>query len=791
MLRNRILPLFATTALVAVAGTASAQLLSGTSTTAVLMTSNTVNITPTFLTGANWNISGGPAIEISGTGAAIISLQTGATVSGTSNNGAIMMRPNNAITAVTVNNSGTIVNLTTNGAAISTTLGTGQPVTVNNVGTISGSINTGNGIDTINNQGGTINGALLLDAGNNIVTVNGGAVNGAVTTLGGDDNLTVSGNGVLTGAVDLGDGANLATVTGGTSRVVGAFVTGGGADILNLVSGGYVSGTINLGSGSNILNISGTTAYTTRGNITNASAVNISNTTVTINHTLGSTTSLSGNAASKVIFNQNATLSGAVTSSGTIQVGAGAILAADTMNINGGLLTVDVASSTSAGRLNLAGGATTAPNTRLFINMLNLANTTVASGTVVTAIQGNAASSATLVNAAKEGVFTFRAVSSGNNVSVTIGRVSASTVVEGDANKSLANAFESLTPGQVTGTLSVIQGQINTARSASAVNDVLDSLNPSLSGMGAASVAVTNATGAQLSNRMASLRQGIATGSANPSGNVWIEGFGTSNEQDDKKGNRGYESTGAGVTLGADTTALMPGTTVGAAFSYGSTNVESNSTNRAETDIESYIITGYGSRELNDGVFVNGQLGVGMNGYEMERVIPGVGTAKASPDGLQVTAKAEVGRDIAMNGWKLTPIAGAQYTHLKVDSYTETGVGNAGLTVKPGNMDALDVSLGGRVAYDLDVAGGTLTPSVRAALSNRIGDTSMDSSNRFLGGGSTFSTAGLEADRTTLNVGTGLMFGATGGTEFSADYDATLRDSLTGHAFKLKARMPF
>jgi outer membrane autotransporter protein len=302
---------------------------------------------------------------------------------------------------------------------------------------------------------------------------------------------------------------------------------------------------------------------------------------------------------------------------------------------------------------------------------------------------------------------------------------------------------------------------------------------------------VTNATGGQVSNRLASLRQGVATGKDTATKHFWVEGFGTKNDQDDKKGVRGYESTGGGITFGVDTDTLVDGMNVGAAFSYGLTKVESNAVFKNDTDIDSYVLTGYASKNLSNDVFVNGMVGIGANSYDIERVIAGVGTAKASPDGWQGTVKAEVGRDFKAGGWKLTPLAGAQYTHLKVDSYTETGVGAAGLTVDPEKLNAFDLSLGGRAGYDFDVAGGTLTPVLRAGVTTRAGDTALDSTSRFIGGGSAFATPGIKADRTSFNLGTGVTFANVGGTEMSADYDANLNDSATGHAVKLKVRIPF
>ncbi len=781
--------LLATTALVAVAATASAQTLyTGTSSSQAVLTG--ANPSATFVTGASWTTVATPSVVISGSGDAILNIQAGAGVTANSNTLSVINISGTSAN-VSIINAGTISGIGASAtSAISASTATASS-TITNTGAISGSINLLGGNDVVtNNTDGTINGAVVLGAGNNTLTINGGTITGNVTATTGNDTLTMTG-GLLNGNVDLGAGTNVATLSGGTLN--GNLLAGGANDILHL-TGGTVSGTIDLGAGTNAVNISGSTPFSTLGTISNIGAMNISTTTATFNHALSGLTNLTANETSQAIFNVTTTLSGALNSSGTVQIGSANTVTAATANLTGGLLRIDVASSTQAGRLVLTGG-TAISGTQIHLRML--ANSGVInSGTALTVIDGTTAAttSATLANAAQEGVFTYnlgRGGAGSSDLIVTIGRVSASSVVAGEANKSIANAFESLAPGQITGTLATVQNQINMATSAAGLTNVLESLNPSLDGMGAASVGVTNATGGQISNRLASIRQGVATGNEAAKQHVWVEGFGNTSEQDDKDGARGYESTGGGVTFGADTDTIMDGMNVGAAFSYGKGNVESNSANRAETDIDSYVLTAYGSKDLGNAIFVNGQVGVGMNKYEMERVVAGVGTAKASPDGWQGTAKAEIGRDFDVSGFKLTPMAGAQYTYLKVDNYTETGVGAAGLNVDPNSLNAFDLSLGGRAAYDVAMGGGVLTPNLRAAITTRAGDTGLDSTSRFIGGGTSFATPGIEADRTSFNLGTGLTFGTAAGAEFSGDYDAKLTDSATGHAFKVKARMPF
>jgi outer membrane autotransporter protein len=833
--------LLATSALVAVAAGANAQSYGGVSTSQVLTSATGLN--QQFLSSATWQVANVPAVEISGTGAVVISVSTGGTVSSSAITGTIAVQANTGVTGVTINNSGTLVNSNANGVVVSSTATMAGGVTsvtlvVNNTGTISGSttngsIRAGGGNDTINNQGGTIRGLIDLGAGNNIVTINGGSVTGNITTAGGVDTFTLSNGGAVTGDVNLGAGNNIVNISGSTltgglttginddtvnlatgtitsnvdlsdgnntlnvsnSTISGSLTTGTGTDAVTLLNG-KVSGTIDLGTGTDTLNISGTTAFSTFGAVSGAENVNVSATTVNLNHGLsGASTIRLANGSTVNVNSSFATAAaGTIISSGTLRIGAGNTVSAATVNLNGGILAIDVASATSAGRLIVGSAATGIGATSYTINLASTANF-IASGTALTIVDGSA--SATLgandLTSTQKGVHTFSLATGGGgqDIILTIGRVSTSTLTTDDDAKTIANVLDTL-GNSVTGTLVNVQSAITAATSAAGVDAILESLTPGLDGIGATSVGIGQATAGQISNRLASLRTGVATGDALATRNLWVEGFGATSTQDENNGQDGYDSTGAGLTVGVDSDALIDGYNVGAAFTYGVGNVESDSGNNAETDINSYTASLYGSRVLDNGVFVNGQFALGMNNYEMERTVSSVGKAKGETDGLQTSLKGEVGRDFAHENWTLTPVVGAQYTYLDVDGYTETGAGAANLIVKPDALNAIDLTASARAAYTVALGdGSTLRPNVRAGVTTRVGDTNLDATSRFTSAATTFSTPSVEADRTSFNLGAGLLLGSASGVDVSADYDADVRSSYTGHTGKLKLRVAF
>lgn len=779
--------LSATTAFIAAASAANAAttLVEGTTYTSTTYTTGTddiVNVSGSTVISA----TGNPAIIISNT-AGSFSLNTSAStiLRSDSVTGTIgLADDHNVTTGVTIHNSGSIINTLAGGAAISLTTanvdGNAASATIINTGTISGSIN------------------FSSAATGNSLTNNGGTISGAIEGSNGDETLNLNG-GSYTGNINLRNGTNTVTVSGSTLN--GNYTGGTGDDIITLVNGG-VSGTMNFGTGTaDRLYISGTTAFTTKGAITGLEVLGVSGTTANLNHAVTGT----GGDMTNVVVSANGTLNindtqgfgaAAISNNGVLNITSGTTTADTYAGTTGSNLGITITSNTNAGnsgKLVLTTGGADLSGTSLTISFRDAGF--IASGTTFTLVDGaNTSQLQGTLLASNTGVYRLSTelFNTNQDIRLVVGRVSTSSVVSSQSGKAIANVLDVL-GSNASNTLNTVQGVIGAQTTAAGVDRVVESLAPGIDGIGAASVGVTQATGNQVSNRLASLRtRSVATGDAIGNDHLWIEGFGNTVSQDDKNGNKGYDANGGGFTVGMDTDTLLKGVTTGASLSYGRSTVDSNASSNASTDIDSYVGTLYGSTVLDQGVFVNGQLGLGYNNYQSERTVIGVGTAKADFDGFQGTAKVETGKDFAYQAYTFTPLAGVQYTYLNMDSYTETGAGGANLTVNPEDINALDLSLGGQAAYTMPLAdGGTFKPSVHAKYIYAAGDTNLQTTSRFTGGGTAFNTTGVKADRSGVNLGAGLLLTTAAGADFSLNYDADIRDSLTGHAGQLKARWAF
>lgn len=820
---SRNLKLLASTAFVAAASVGHAADTTTSSTTTIANTDATNYISSSVVVSTTGI---GPAIVISGTGTgdlgdALLGVSSSAVLRSDSVTGTVSLGADAAVSGtLTIVNEGSIINTLAGGSAISTTatqIGAQPAVVITNSGTISGSIDngtgdltytntgthtgaintTGTGTDTITVNGGTQTGDISLGDGANNLTVSASTFTGDYTGGTGADTVTINNDSTVTGNIALSTGTDALDVS--NSRINGNVTSGNGVTTVTLYNS-VVSGTMtdSQAGDSDVLNINGTDSFTTLGAISGFEDVNI-NTDMTINHGLAGAATVDIASGKTVTVNNSFQATGALTNNGTLNIAGGKSVQADSYSSTGGILGIGIVSSnTTTGRAQLIlDSATTSAATSFTINVASTSGY-IANGTSYTIVDGGGGGNASgTLTTASAGVYTFSLQENGTNsddLDLIIGRVSTSSVVAGADNQAAANVLDNL-GADATGELATLQGVIGSQSTSTGVQNVLESLVPSIDGAGAASVNMAVDAGNQVSNRLASVRSngyGVATGDAMANQHMWVQGFGSVVEQDDKNGARGYDASSAGMSFGVDTDTLVDGMTTGAAFTYGKGNVDSNASGGASTDIDTYALTGYGSRVMDNGVFVNGQLGFAYNQYDMERTVSGIGLSKGDTNGWQATAKVETGRDYAVGGLTMTPLASLQYTYLDMDSYTETGAGGASLYVDPESMSTLDAGLGGEMSYAMPLNdGGTLKPSVHAKYIYRMGDDSMGTTSSFVGGGAAFSTSGVKSDRSSLNVGAGMLLTTVGGTDLSINYDADIRSSLTGHTGQLKARWAF
>lgn len=653
-----------------------------------------------------------------------------------------------------------------------------------------------------------------------VVTVNDLInITGAVTTdTVNQGTLTFSGNSTVTGAIGL-TGARLRAINGGAA---GATVTLTGGDVFVVDLDFTSTGTISLGSATTVTN--GIDFAGSDGTLSLGAGVSI---TGAINNT--------GAAGGNVTFAGSSNLAGSLGAANvlgtltlngaTTTVAVTGSIRADTLNLNGNSLTATttatlaggaeiinatITSATTNGKLTATGIAIIPATTTL--NITVTASDFIASGTQFTIVDGaggggQVADIATITDNSTQLSFT-QVITNNDDLIITASRsvTYTTTVPVGSTASAAATTLTALNDAGSTGDLATVlaglDGLIGTAQAAAIL-----STTPEVSGgAAAASFSAQGETLGTVSARLgdvragldSSLDQGVATGFA--TGNrfkgvgIWLRGFGSHSDQDKREGVDGYKADTFGAAVGADRRLLEDRLTLGLAYAYAASDVNSTGERGGNgTDVTSHQATAYGSYDLGRW-YAEGMINLAYNDYDSARLVS-IGTinrtAKGDYQGWQYGAKIAGGYNIGSGPLVFTPMMSLQYSHLDLDGYTETGADSLNLIVNSENFDQVRSSLGARMAHNLKSGVGGIKLELHAAWLYDLVTDKQEFTSAYSGGGAAFKTEGAEPARHGANIGASITLHSTGNVSLSANYDAEIKDRYISHNGMFTARYSY
>ncbi|WP_425361071.1 autotransporter domain-containing protein [Candidatus Tisiphia endosymbiont of Stenodema calcarata] len=261
----------------------------------------------------------------------------------------------------------------------------------------------------------------------------------------------------------------------------------------------------------------------------------------------------------------------------------------------------------------------------------------------------------------------------------------------------------------------------------------------------------------------------------------------------------GYKAKSAGGILGFDALAnenLM----IGAAVSIVRTDMKYKDYKIGEkTNINTVMLSIYGSQQLDKNFFVQGLVSLGSNKIKNSdpRKVPtsrnasGQQIAKASYDSLSYGGQVLFGYNAKMSdSMSLIPMAGIRYTGSSDEGYKETGTDNANKVVAKKTNNKVEAVLGTRFAVSVDTSGITVMPEAHAFVSQKLFGSSGKVSAKLDGMTSSFATRSDKEAKTLFNLGLGVTAKA-GNMEYGAGYDAYLASKYVGHQGTLKVRVNF
>jgi len=194
----------------------------------------------------------------------------------------------------------------------------------------------------------------------------------------------------------------------------------------------------------------------------------------------------------------------------------------------------------------------------------------------------------------------------------------------------------------------------------------------------------------------------------------------------------------------------------GVLFDYNHTDAKTDS-NGSKTTVDSYS-PGLFATYFDHGFYANGLFSFGYNNYSNTRDISFAGeTASSHPSGQQYVGDLDFGYDFHPDKhWVVGPTVGVTYTHLNIDSFTETGAPGANLAVNSQSADSLRSRLGGHVIYQTNTGDVLLQPNLTAMWQHEYLDSSSgitSSFNDFSSSPFTINTAAPSRDSALIGCG--------------------------------------
>lgn len=670
----------------------------------------------------------------------------------------------------------------------------------------------GTGVDKVYVRGGTITGSISLDAEADELHVSGGIVNSYIDTGAGNDVINLTGGTINAPGLNVGAGDDTINFSGTGSAVVN-FVTVTGTP--SFTSAG--TNTLNVGSAaSSTGSLTLENRYTGTNNVVNPGGllVNVENgATLNLRGTFGSATTAANtfgniNVGSATTADSEGTLSvNGVVNLGTsnLEVQAGSTLNfVPTDNSADGAGTIRTATGNIT--LGTGTGATNAATNRVIVTLTPAAGFSPAVGTVYT-ILTDADTDFTVDTAENRirmgnntGLLTYTVGRSADNNSVTVTTSynSAASIISG--NPEAVATINALTAN--SSTEGEVLGAINTAaaQGSAALVRAAEQIAPPPNAAPAAATHVTQSTQIQIGQRLASLYdsgEGIATGDGDAGqGDIWINPYGFTGEQDRRSGVAGYDIDGYGIMGGFDVNA-QEGLILGAGLGYSDSEVDGKSAANSKTDVDAITVFVTASVEAGSGIVVDGQLGYSALDFDSSSTINFGGlnrTRKGSYDGDQIFASGRVTMDDLAGGgdYFMVPSVGLIYSTTEFDSYTETGAGSLNRRVTLSDVDALVGDITGRFGFEQQMDDGVMEPSISIGVNyDFITDRGVANHTT---AGSTTSVRTQGADPSAFGglLGLGLVYASDDGVhEVGVDYTGNFKSDYDSHTGSLQYTMNF
>jgi T5SS/PEP-CTERM-associated repeat protein len=502
----------------------------------------------------------------------------------------------------------------------------------------------------------------------------------------------------------------------------------------------------------------------------------------------------------------------------TVDGGTLSIADGDTLEIGGdytqtsaGVLKVGASSNSNYGKLAGAGTATFAANSAIAVDVAS-ANSLAVDGSLSSVVSADTLEASTFSVTDNSALFDFSAVVNDDTVDLVIVQgttdstdstdssnvtsVTRYVTEQGHASSMGAAAMlDTFVSGGTTGTdmdyVVTALGQLSTGVEVS--NAVAQTL-PLLQG----ATNQVSASVTQTTSRVIQTRQAVTSGTSSGDGFItdkqgWVKVIGSSAKQDELNGSSGFESKSYGVIGGIDGE-MNANSSMGIALSYVDSSIESTSTSSYNSaEIDSYQVAFYGQYALGanyHNVDVSWQADLGLNQTEGFRDITFMNReADSSYDSYAGHVGAGVGRVFSVAAsTALVPSLRADYYYVHNESYTESGAGALNLEVESSNAEDFILTLQGDLQHEMN---DQLFISASLGIGYDMMNDAASLTASYVGGGTTFTTAGLEQSPWIVTTGLAMNYSVNDTTQITASYDVQGREGFLNQTASAKVKWLF
>jgi outer membrane autotransporter protein len=360
-------------------------------------------------------------------------------------------------------------------------------------------------------------------------------------------------------------------------------------------------------------------------------------------------------------------------------------------------------------------------------------------------------------------------------------------------NQSQKNVYSQLMNiDNASGNLLVLKNLLEESESDSQASTLLESSSPdNNNSQNRVSFANTSDSANLTSNRLNSIRSGVASGDESLNKSIWAQTFGSKINQGSNSAAQGYKASSYGFAFGFDHE-VNDDVIAGLSLSYANSSINSiDKTKR--TNLDSYQVNLYGSKSFDD-FFINSMIGFAYNQYRSYREIAAVSAvASAKYSGQTYIAKAEIGNNYKMvDDFILTPTFAITAARNKINDYSENGAGTLNLSVSNKDTSFFETRLGTEISKNFKISKERkIRPNLSLSYGYDLAGSKQKTSSRFVGQSSSFSSSSSNMPQGSLRMGTGVRIFYKDSFTFDLDYAFDQRIDYQAHSGSLKARYEF